>query len=266
MSKKEAARMGGLARQKRYGDLGTPEGRRKGGMNSLLSHKKLGTRFKQLKIVNLPRPSSLLAELLGILAGDGHVDTYQATVTTNSLTDAEHAQHVSLTFKKLFGIQPRIIKRKNQNACVVVVSSKMVCDFLLNKGMVSGNKIVGNISMPGWVYGNLKFRSAYVRGLFDTDGSVYIDKHYIRGRIYKNIGIAFSNRAKGLLGGFKEYLETIGLHPTQKTNFEVFLRREKEIEKYFEVIGSSNPKHLQKVSIFFKQKRDIKKWRGVRVV
>ena len=247
--------MGGLARQRIYGDLGTVEGRRRGGLNSLVAHKRLGTDFQQLRSIRVPRQTALLAELLGILSGDGHVDIYQTTVTTNSETDTEHARHVVRTFKKLFGITARITKRKKAKACVVTVSSKRACDFLVHRGMVRGNKIANKISMPGWVSQNATLRRAFIRGLFDTDGCVYVDKHHIRGRTYRNLGIAFSNKAEGLLRAFKDGLEDIGLHPTQKTNSEVFLRREKEIERYFKEVGSSNPKHLRKVSKFFSLKK-----------
>ena len=255
MSKKEAARMGGLARQRIYGDLGTIEGRRKGGLHSLATHKELATRFKHLRSIHVPRQTPMLAELFGVLSGDGHVDVYQTTVTTNSETDMEHARYVSLMFRKLFGVTPRLTKRKKTKACVVVVSSKKVCNFLVNKGMVSGNKISNGISMPIWISKKVTLKKAFIRGLFDTDGCVYIDRHSIRGRAYKNLGMAFSNKANGLLVTFKCCLEEFGLHPTQKTNSEVFLRREKEIERYFKEVGSSNPKHLRKVSKFFSLKK-----------
>lgn len=262
MSKKEAARMGGLARQRIYGDLGTVEGRRRGGFNSLATHKRLGTRFQQLRSIRAPRQTSMLAELLGILSGDGHVDVYQTTVTTNSETDVEHARYVSSMLRKLFGITPRMTKRKKAKACVVTVSSKKVSDFLISKGMVFGHKIANGICMPDWVSRKATLRRAFVRGLFDTDGCVYVDKHHLRGHTYRNLGMAFSNKAEGLLRAFKLGLEELGLHPTQKTDSEVFLRREKEIIRYFREVGSSNPKHLRKVSRFFA----LKKRRGVRVV
>ncbi|HEY9585344.1 MAG TPA: LAGLIDADG family homing endonuclease [Candidatus Paceibacterota bacterium] len=262
MSKKEAARMGGLARQRIHGDLGTIAGRRKGGLNSLATHARLDTRFKRLRSVRVPRQSALLAELLGTLSGDGHVDAYQTTLTTNSKTDIEHALHVSRMFKKLFGIRAHPTKRKKQNACVVVISSKMICDFLVNKGMVRGNKIANKINMPEWVLQSTMFRRAFTRGLFDTDGSVYVDTHRIRGRTYRNLCMVFSNKAEGLLWAFKRTVEELGLRPTQKTSFEVFLRREKDIRRYFNEIGSSNPKHTRKVLRFF----SLKNRRGVRVV
>src|SRR3989344_6556012 len=104
LTKSEAARIGGLVRQKMYGDLGTPEGRAKGGMNSLATHKRLKTGFKLLRTIRFPRPSARLAEFLGIIMGDGHVGKYQVTFCTNSITDSQHAKYVYELARSLFRV------------------------------------------------------------------------------------------------------------------------------------------------------------------
>ena len=108
--------------------------------------------------------------------------------------------------------------------------------------------------MPAWIKTKTSYQMAFIRGLLDTDGCVYTDRHTIKEREYKNIGMAFTNRSLPLLLDFKETLESIGLHPTQKTKYTVFLRREEEIRRYFKVIGSSNPKHTNKVKMYFSLK------------
>jgi len=237
---------GGFARFRLHGNLGTPEGRRRGGLRSLETHKRNGTGFNLLKPVASPRPSVALAELLGILAGDGHIGKYQTTVTTNAKTDYEHAEYVASLFKKVFSVDAPLRQRRDENAVVVTVSSKEVGRLLVRKGMVMGHKIQGSLRMPAWVRLQKRFRDTFIRGLFDTDGCVYIDKHKIRGKEYKNIGLAFANRCLPLLADFKGTLLEYGLHPTQKTKYTVFLRREKDIYQYFSIFGSSNPKHMRK--------------------
>ncbi|MFA5876917.1 MAG: LAGLIDADG family homing endonuclease [Candidatus Paceibacterota bacterium] len=244
-------RVGGLARVRVHGNPGTTAGRRLGGLNSLKTHNLRKTGFKVLRSLKNPPNSSELAELLGILAGDGHLGEYQATVTTNSDTDREHAEYIKALCEKLFSIPVRISYRKKQKACVVVVSSKEVCRFLARKGMAQDHKIRSGMHMPPWIQARKVFRLAFIRGLFDTDGSVYVDTHQIKGRTYKNIAMMFSNRCIPLLSDFKSALESIGLHPTQKTQYAVFLRRKKEIQRYFELIGSSNLKHKRKIQAHF---------------
>ncbi len=254
---KKAGRVGGLVRVRLYGNPGTDAGRKLGGLNSLRTHQKQQTGFKLLRKIKFPRPSERLAELLGILAGDGHINEYQVSMTTNSLTDGIHAQYTKRLLESLFDVPTSITQRKNQNACTVLLSSKEVSRFLVAKGMVKGNKITNRLHTPSWILRTKKFRLAFVRGLFDTDGCVYVDTHKINGRTYKNIGLAFTNRAPSLLTEFKDSLETLGLHPTQKTKYTVFLRRKNDIQEYFRLIGSSNPKHLKKVEQYFLRNGEV---------
>jgi len=252
-----AGKLGGLIRIALYGNPGTAEGRKRGGLNSLKTHQLRNTGFKRLKHVKYPSQSIDFAELLGILAGDGHVDTYQVTMTTNAKTDFKHAKYVSGLFTDLFNVEAPIKFKKTKNTCIVVVSSRAICDFLVRNGMIRGNKVKSQLSMPPWIRSRNGYRFAFLRGLFDTDGCVYVDVHKIKGRTYKNVGMAFTNRSLPLLVDFKSSLERMGLHPTQKTKYTVFLRRERDIHRYFAVVGSSNPKHLQKISVYFSLKGGV---------
>ncbi len=257
-------RKGGLGRVRLHGNPGTPEGRRLGGVHSVAAQQKKPkpNGFIVLRPIPFPRESALLAELLGIIAGDGHIDVYQTSVSTNSETDLEHAHHIKALFERLFPIRASLSFRSSCKACVVVVNSKNVGEILVKKGMVRGHKIKGGVCMPSWVLARKKYRLAFTRGVFDTDGCVYVDRHIIKARLYENIGIAFTNRSLPLLLDFKDTLESLGFHPTQKTKYTVFLRREAEIQSYFKVVGSSNPKHTRRAEQYFlsKQRRSARNW------
>ena len=237
-----------------HGNPGTSMGRRLGGLRSVAFQTKTPTGFITLRLVSFPKESAQLAELVGILAGDGYVGTYQTTMTTNSVTDMAHALYTKTLFTKLFRVPVSLSFKKGKKACVVVVSSKEISRFLVRKGLVQGHKIRGGLRMPRWIEPKGSYKKAFIRGLFDTDGCVFTDIHRIRGREYKNIGMAFTNRSLPLLADFKEALESYEFSPTQKTKYTVFLRREKDIKRYFEVIGSSNPKHKNKIALYFSLK------------
>ena len=64
----------------------------------------------------------------------------------------------------------------------------------------------------------------------------------------------FTNRSLPVLSFFKTKLKQLGFHPTHNTKFSIFLRKENEIIKYFQMIGSSNLKHLYKYKQYFKNK------------
>lgn len=244
-------RKGGLARAALYGNLGTPTGRRKGGLNSIKTHTRNKTGFKVLKSITTPGHSVRLAELIGIFMGDGHVGLYQASVVTNSDTDFQHALFVKALIEDLFKVQVRLSNQRGKKACVMTISSKSVCRFFVSQGIPQGNKITKGIHIPNWIREKQLYRKAFIRGLFDTDGCVYMDTHHYHQNVYENLGMAFANQSLPILSFFKETLELFGLHPTQKTKFRVFLRRKEDIRRYFDLIGSSNEKHRKKVRRYF---------------
>lgn len=244
-------RKGGMVRVAKHGNPGTPEGRRRGGLRSIQTHTKNKTGFQILKPIKIPGHSARLAELIGILMGDGHVGLYQTTIVTNSETDYTHALYVQALIEDLFKINVHIRSRRDRKACEVVVSSKAVCRFLVGQGIPQGNKITLGLHIPGWIQKKDLYRRAFVRGIFDTDGCVYLDTHRAGKKIYKNLGMAFANQSVPLLSFFKKTLELFEFHPTQKTEFRVFLRRKEDIRRYFDEIGSSNEKHLGKVRRYF---------------
>ena len=256
---KTAGKIGAQARMRLYGNIGTPEGRKKGGLASVKIQKNLGnTGFKLLKEIMEPDFSEDLAELLGILMGDGHLSHYQVLMTTNSVTDKQHANFVKSLFYKIFKLSASISFKKNQNAMNVIVSSKGLVHFINRIGMPIGNKIQNNLQIPAWVLDREIYQKAFLRGLFDTDGCVYLDKHIIRGKLYKHLGWTITSYAGKLREGIIEILKTLGFSPTYRVSQKsVFLRRQKEVSKYFFEIGSHNNKHLERYKKF---SGEVPKW------
>lgn len=248
------ARAGGLARVRLHGNPGTSAGRRLGGLHAYAINKQLNNRFNNLKIIPRVRHSKSLAELLGILAGDGHLSKYQVTVTTNSETDYVHARFVQKMFRKIFDVTPSIKLRSGTRALTVCLSSKAACNLLYKFGMPYGHKIKNIRKIPDWIQNNSRYRIAFIRGLFDTDGCFYIDKHVIKSKLYENPGMNFRNYSLPLLFFFESVLTNLNLFPTTTSKYSVVLRKEKNIVKYFREVGSSNPKHLKKFYQYFKAK------------
>lgn len=246
-----AGRMGGFARLKKYGNFGTPEGRRKGGLQSIRTHNKLRTGFKQLKRVATPTKTEALAELLGVMFGDGHLAQYQASVTTNSKTDFEHALFIVQQFQKIFSLTARLRTHKVKNYLTITVSSRRLVILLSKLGMPIGNKIEHHLTIPPWINQTKRFQRAFIRGLFDTDGCVYADKHTINNKCYIHMGWTITSYADTLIAGIVKLLGELGYSPTHRNSQRsVFLRKQKEVIKYFNEVGSHNPKHLARFTAF----------------
>jgi len=251
--KQKAGKLGGHARIALYGNPGTVEGRAKGGRNSQLTHRRLDTGFKRLRKIKIPKQTMAFAEFVGIVIGDGHVDRYQTTISTNSETDFAHAEYVRNLAHTLFGIPVTINSRSSSLVVAVVISSKAVCDLMCRQGIPQGSKQRLGIRFPDWIVKSGEYTKSCVRGLFDTDGCVFLDTHRIRGKSYQSVGIAFANNEPTVLAFFHDALVDLGLHPTQTSPHRIFLRRRRDIEAYFRLVGTSNPKHMARFSAFRKK-------------
>lgn len=252
---KKAGSIGGMMRIKKYGNFGTDEGRKKGGVNSIKTHRKRGvgmqTGFQLAKRFQIPKKCERLSEFMGILFGDGHLAHYQVSITTHSVTDIEHAHLIIAMINQLFNVQARLRKKPNKNAVEIVVSSVQLVHHLHSLGMPIGNKIHGKIHVPAWIMKNMKYKRAFIKGLFDTDGCVYSDQHRRGLRTYSYIGWTITSYADKLVRDIMKILIDLGYHPTNRTSQRsVYLRQRDEVRKYFKSIGSHNQKHLKRYEVF----------------
>jgi hypothetical protein len=140
------------------------------------------------KKVNLPTDSARLAEFMGIMMGDGGINNeWQATITMNAVSDKVYANYIHDLCLDIFGIAPAIRQRKTRQALVISLSSTTIVDLLVSRGLCRGNKLAQGLSIPKWILADRNYRLACVRGLVDTDGCLYIHKHKVEGKLYKNI-------------------------------------------------------------------------------
>ncbi len=251
-----AAQKGGRVRYGLYGNLGTPSGRRKGGKKSSSNNKW----FKR-KLVVSPTQSDELAEFIGIILGDGGISQRQVTITLNKTDDREYAFYIRNLAEKLFKTKVAIRDRRDEHVIQVIISRTSVVQYLVAMGLHTGSKVRNQTEIPLWIRNNINFSKACVRGLIDTDGCFYIDKHLRNNKSYQYACLNLTNQCKPILRFFKETMLTLRFHPTQGTARDVVLRRKAEVIKYMEVIGTSNLKISSRFDRFILRPR-----RGVRVV
>lgn len=252
---------GGRASYKKYGYVGgDPNFRKKKWYEWWQKEGKFKTNSITSPLpINRPSKSVDLAEFVGIVLGDGGITKKQVTITVHRVDDKKYVEYIKKLVKKIFLVNPACYTR--ENVVNIVISRSELVKILLKMGLCVGNKVRNQVDVPLWIKNSNKFSRACLRGLFDTDGCFYVDKHKYKDRLYLNCGINFTNRSLPLLGFFKFNLIKLKLSPTQKTDFSVFLRKEEEILSYFKIIGSSNPKHSSKFKNYFKNKYgEVPKW------
>jgi len=160
--------------------------------------------------LKLPKkPSEELAEFLGIMYGDGYSgfvkskNDYMISICGHSINDIEyHSKFVKKLFKNLFGITPKLIKRKGQKTIYTLFRSKGLYYFLLNMGFSSPKE---NLIIPEWVKNQKKFSFAFLRGFVDTDFSFNPKK--VNEKRYLRITTAIKDRvlAEEIVKIFEKY-------------------------------------------------------------
>jgi hypothetical protein len=223
-------------------------GRVKGGNSSLGNTKN----FKE------PLESEKLAELFGVIIGDGHVNKleigkkircYSIVIAGDSRNDKDYmSNYLPSLFFKLFGERGSLAYSSDKNVMYTKVFGKRIIEFIENKGILSGNKKNNMQSIPKWIMRNDKYLRACLRGLIDTDGCIY----YISKK-NRNLRISFTSYIPKLLNDVRESFIKLGFHPSKIiVNKNICLSRKEEIKKFLNEIGFSNDKHLKRLQNLIK--------------
>lgn len=85
----------------------------------------------------------------------------------------------------------------------------------------------------------------FLRGFFDTDGSVY--------KLKFGIQISFTNFSVPLLKSLQKMLIELGYKPSRISANKVYLTQIKDVKRFFEEITPANPKHQRRFIDFIKR-------------
>jgi len=139
-----------------------------------------------------------LAEIIGIILGDGYFYVKRkkngsgVVITQNSEEDLTYIDYLIDLFSR-FGIKPKVYGQKNKNVTYILLKSNGVIEKLILAGLKPGRKI--NPRIPNLIKkGTRKVKSAFLRGLSDTDFSICFRKGTSRKNYtYPQISTAFSD-------------------------------------------------------------------------
>lgn len=248
----KAAKIGGNVTYKRYGTIGDPKIRKKKWQEWWEEKGKINpNKWFITRAVNFPEKSEELAEFVGIMMGDGGITERQVTVTLNSATDKDYLNFVKELMEKLFLVEPRVSKRKNELAVTLKISRTNLVSFCQSIGLLVGNKIKQNIDIPTWVKDNLEYVIPCIRGLMDTDGCIFLETHDIKGKKYCYPRLSLVSASPNLRFSVYKALKNLGFSPKIRNSRSVQIEKNEEIKKYFDKIGTSNLKHRNRYREFF---------------
>ena len=254
----QAAKLGGIRRAALYGPPGTSEGCRRGGLASqaVLRARGIlnrGGGWKTRKTILVPPQNEQLAEFIGIMLGDGCIRSqWQASVSFNQHGDRPYAVFIQQLIKQLFGLDAACLIRPS--SADLVISSTTLVSFLQEQGFPAGSKCETLKEVPWWIRGVLNFRITCLRGLMDTDGCVFRHRYRVNGKEYSYPKLGFAAAIPCLIDFVVESFQQLGLPAyVHQQGQRVFVYSRKAVVRYFEVVGTHNPRYRQRFEEYAKK-------------
>ncbi len=173
-----------------------------------------------------------LAEFFGIMLGDGHVGTYQTFVTLGT-KEYNYVCYVQALMTSLFKVPATICHRSNGFHDVYIGSVELT-RWLIVQGLVS-NKVAAQVGVPGWLFEKEAYMRSFLRGFFDTDGSVY--------KLRFGVQLSFTNKSIPLLLALQAMLRRLGYRVSELSSDCIYVTKRDDVERFFAEIQPMNAKH-----------------------
>ncbi len=217
--------------------------------------------------ITLPeKPSEELAEETGLHIGDGTMNFYMNrgkilgsyALRGHIVDDRRHYDTViKKLYFRLYGLKLSLREMPNDGVYGFQKWSNDLVNFK-NKvlKLTLGKKI--DIKIPEVFTNNNQLITSVIRGIFDTDGMIYLEPKY--GRLYPRIEI--STISKDLGFQINCLLQNIGFRSTiymenkrkQNNNwkdiYKLSVRGDNMLKKWMNVIEPHNPKHISKFNYY----------------
>ena len=201
-----------------------------------------------------------LAYETGVHIGDGSMNFYLNKgiekglyqLRGHILDDKQYYVYLKSLYENLFGVRISIREMKTDGVLGFQLWSDELVSFKKSLGLPLGKK--KNITIPTIFLKEKELMIAVVRGIFDTDGCIYLEK---RRRLYPRIeirttSIPLSNQILNILKNI-DIRATLYVIKRKNKNWEdvnsIAVRGVKEVTKFFKLIKPSNPKHINRLKI-----------------
>lgn len=195
-----------------------------------------------------------LAYFIGLFIGDGFTNTYQRyyiiQFTGDKRTeDVFYRDYFSNVVKKLFNLIPKIRHNKLGNGLRFNLYSRDLFNLLTKRFKIKAGRKSHTVLVPEEILGSSKdIKSAFLRGIYDAEGCVFIDKRKTYKIPYVRIELHMCNLS--LLRQLLSLLEELGIKSTlgtSKNNLRVTIYTEEMVKRFIKEVGFSNPKQLDKL-------------------
>lgn len=177
----------------------------------------------QIQYAEFPHNGDL-AEYIGVVLGDGHIEKFPRTervVIVGDFQKPDYVLYYAELTEKLFHKKPAIAKAKSSNGFRLSLYQKSISERL---GIPTGDKTDLNYQLPEWIAKNEDYVTRFLRGLFEAEGYLCI---HLPTCTYN---FAFVNTNQHLLDIVKMLLIQLEFHPEIRHN-AIRIRKRAEVER-----------------------------------
>ena len=204
-----------------------------------------------------------LAEEVGWHIGDGSMNFYSNHGIKKGIYQLRghieddrlhYLNRIKPLFKLLYGLDISLREMPSTRVFGFQIWNNELVKFKEGLGLPLGKKL--DVQIPNALLNNDQLKAAVVRGIFDTDGTVYLQKRY--GKLYPRLEI--STISLKLAEQLCTALNQLGLRATFNTlnkvrgnrlvSYKVNVRGVEMLHNFMKIISPKNPKHLLKYSRF----------------
>lgn len=184
----------------------------------------------------------LKAYIIGVAIGDGNLSNPNGRAVRLRITcDKKYPlliEKITTSLKRLFpDNKVSLVDRAITFLDISIYSNDL--ERLLGWKAKDGSKASQNVSIPGWILKNKKYKISCIRGLIETDGSIYLDRGYKM--------VIFKTIISKLANDFYDAVKSLGFNPrlykvdrgkncqlNQKTAYHI--RLSTDVQKFLDLV------------------------------
>jgi hypothetical protein len=171
-----------------------------------------------------------LAELIGVILGDGHIGIFPRTECLLIFSNTKNKGFIkrySGLVEKIFDKKPAVRDLATSNCTRICIYEKYISKRLK---IPKGARLKKNFSVPKWILKNNDFMLRYLRGLYEAEGNFSIHKPTYTYKMF------FSNNNQSIKKIVFELVKKLGFHPNMSGS-KVQISRKKEVYDFMELIS-----------------------------